>query len=87
MKYFQEGGAMPQEAAPAQQPAGNEQEQMMQQLAQVAQQLIQELGPEAAAMVAQIIMEMLQGGGQQEMPAPEQQPAFQRNGGKFNRIR
>lgn len=83
MKYFQEGGAMPQEAAPA--PEAGAQDQMMQQLAQLAQQLLQELGPDAAAMLAQIIMEMLQGG--QEMPAPEQQPAFQRNGGRLKRIR
>mgnify|MGYP004553508315 CR=1 FL=1 len=35
MKYFQEGGAMPQEAAPA--PEAGAQDQMMQQLAQLAQ--------------------------------------------------
>ena len=83
MKYFQEGGAMPQEAAPA--PEAGAQDQMRQQLAQMANEIISSLGPDAAAMLAQIIMEMLQGG--QEMPAPEQQPAFQRNGGKLTRIR
>jgi len=51
----------------------------------MAQEILSSLGPDAAAMLAQIIMEMLQGG--QEMPAPEQQPAFQRNGGKLTRIR
>ena len=76
---FQEGGA-----APAPQQGGED--QMMAQIAQLAQQLIQQLGPDAAAMLAQAIMEMLQGAAQ-EMPAAEEQPAFQRNGGRLTRIR
>ena len=59
IKRYQEGGATP--AAPAPAPQGGE-EQMMQQLAQMAQEIIQQLGPDAAAMLAQVIMEMLQGG-------------------------
>lgn len=47
---------------------------------QIAQDIIQQMGPEGAAMLAQVIMEMLQGGGQQ------QQPTFQRKGGILRKI-
>lgn len=50
------------------------------QLMTMSQQIIQELGPEGAAMLAQIIMEMLQGGGQ-----PQPQPIFKREGGTLRR--
>lgn len=78
MKFLQEGGAMPQNDAQAQQ------EQMVAQLQQVAQNIIQQMGPEAAMMLAQMITEMVQGAGQ--LPAEEQQPTFSRNGGKLQRI-
>ena len=81
IKKFQEGGAAP--AAPAQTPQGGE-EQMMQQLAQMAQEIIQQLGPEASAMLAQIIMEMLQGEPQEVGAAPEEQQ-FMRCGGKIKK--
>lgn len=81
IKKFQEGGAAP--AAPAQAPQGGE-EQMMQQLAQMAQEIIQQLGPEASAMLAQIIMEMLQGAPQEVGAAPEEQQ-FMRCGGKIKK--
>ena len=81
IKRYQEGGAAP--AAPAQAPQGGE-EQMMQQLAQIATQLIQELGPDAAAMLAQIIMEMLQGA-QQEVGAVPEEQQFMRCGGKIKK--
>ena len=81
IKKFQEGGATP--AAPAQAPQGGE-EQMMQQLAQMAQEIIQQLGPEASAMLAQIIMEMLQGAPQEVGAAPEEQQ-FMRCGGKIKK--
>lgn len=85
VKYMQEGGAAPVAPAPAPAPQGGE-EQMMQQLAQVAQQLIQELGPDAAAMLAQIIMEMLQGGAE-PMGAPvEGEQQFMRCGGKVKKF-
>lgn len=81
VKKLQEGGAV----APG---AGNE--QAIQQAAQLAQQIIQQFGPEAAMMVAQAIVEMLQGGAAQEAPteapAPEEQAQFQRFGGKLVRI-
>ena len=81
IKKFQEGGAAP--AAPAQAPQGGE-EQMMQQLAQMAQEIIQQLGPDAAAMLAQVIMEMLQGAQQEVGAAPEEQQ-FMRCGGKIKK--
>ena len=81
IKRYQEGGAAP--AAPAQAPQGGE-EQMMQQLAQMAQEIIQQLGPDAAAMLAQIIMEMLQGAPQEVGAAPEEQQ-FMRCGGKIKK--
>ena len=90
IKKFQQGGQMateqpsPEQMAAEQQAAqggapqegGNPEEQLM----AMGQQIIQELGPEAAAMLAQIIMEMLQGGGQ-----PQPQPTFQRKGGTLKR--
>lgn len=88
VKYLQEGGAVAPEAG-AQTPATPEagaQDQAMEQLAQLAQQIIQQLGPEAAGALAQMIIEMVQGGGEQPMPAEENQPVF-RMGGKIARGR
>ena len=79
IKRYQEGGAAP--AAPA--PQGGE-EQMMQQIAQMAQEIIQQLGPDAAAMLAQVIMEMLQGA-QQEVGAVPEEQQFMRCGGKIKK--
>ena len=81
IKRYQEGGAAP--AAPAQTPQGGE-EQMMQQLAQMAQEIIQQLGPDAAAMLAQVIMEMLQRA-QQEVGAVPEEQQFMRCGGKIKK--
>lgn len=83
IKRFQQGGMAP-EAAPQEaqggQPAGGPEEQ----IAQMAQQIIQQLGPEAAAMLAQIIMQMLQGAqGGGEQP----QPTYQKKGGKLVRVK
>lgn len=86
---MQEGGAMapaPEEqmapqGAPQEGPKGED--QMMQQLASIAESIIQQLGPEAAGAVAELILQMLQGG---QMPAPEQQATFQRRGGRLQRI-
>lgn len=76
VKKFQEGGAAQTAPAPGQggQPSPEE------QIAQMAQQIIEQLGPEAAAMLAQIIMQMLQGAQQQ---APQGPPQYQRQGGKL----
>lgn len=81
IKKFQEGGTTP--AAPVQTPQGGE-EQMMQQIAQMAQEIIQQIGPDAAAMLAQVIMEMLQGA-QQEVGAVPEEQQFMRCGGKIKK--
>ena len=74
VRYMQEGGqvaaAPAPEAAPAQQGAG-----MEEQIAQMAQEIVGQLGPEGAAMLAQMIMEMIQGG-----QAPAEQPVFKKGG-------
>ena len=46
------------------------------------QQIIQQMGPEAAMMLAQMLMQMLEGGA----PAPAEQPTMQRRGGKLVRL-
>ena len=76
VKKFQVGGPAP---APEQaaQPGPEE------QIAQMAQEIIGKLGPEASAMLAQMIMEMLQGAAQQ---ASQQQPTYQRKGGKLSKV-
>jgi len=44
----------------------------------VAESVVQQLGPEAAEMVAELILQMLRQGGGQNAPTPETQPAYQR---------
>ena len=87
---FQEGGAAPapeQGAAPAAAPeqGGQQGGGAEEQIAQMAQQIVQQLGPEAAAMLAQMIMQMLQGAQGEQGGAPEAQgqPTYQRKGGKL----
>ena len=62
LRKYQSGGMAPEvapaETMPAEAPAG--QDQAMEQIAQMASEIINQLGPEAAAMLAQAIMEMLQ---------------------------
>lgn len=82
---FQEGGAMPmpEEAAPQEgAPQGGD---PMEQIYQMAGEIVQQLGPDAAAMLAQAIMEMLQGGGAQ--PAPQGEPVYKRGGKLIGRMR
>lgn len=86
VKYLQDGGGMPAEQAPQGGAPQGGQEAMMQQLDQMAQEIVGQLGPEAAMMLAQAIMDKVQGGGGQEMPAPEQQPVY-KMGGKMVRSR
>lgn len=83
VKFMQEGGATPAAPAPVQTLQGEE-EQMMQQIAQMAQEIIQQIGPDAAAMLAQVIMEMLQGA-QQEVGAVPEEQQFMRCGGKIKK--
>ena len=84
VRRYQQGGPMPAdpamagapvEAAPA--PAQDGQDQMMAQLEQMAMEIIQSIGPEGAAMLAEMIMAMLQQGG---APGPEAQPVFRKGG-------
>ena len=86
VRRYQQGGPMPADpamdpamagGAPAPEQGG--QDQMMAQLEQMAMEIIQSVGPEAAAMLAEIIMAMLQQGS-----APQEQPVF-RKGGKMKR--
>lgn len=82
IKKFQEGGMAPEAAAPVNTPAKQpSQDQVMQQLQQIAAQIIQEMGPEAAAMLAQLIMEMLQA--QEPVGAQPEEQRFYRKGGKI----
>ena len=68
-------------AAPA--PAQGGQDQMMAQLEQMAVEIIQSVGPDAAAMLAEMIMAMLQSQAPVGAPA-EGQPVFAK-GGKMKR--
>ena len=78
VKKYQEGGAAP---APEAAPAQPSQDEVMAQLEQVATQIIQEMGPEAAAMLAQLILEMLQS--QEPVNATPEEQQFYRKGGKI----
>lgn len=60
------------------QPGGNPEEQIV----QMAGQIVQQLGPEAAAMLADAIMQMVQSAGQTQQAPPQ----FARKGGKLQRI-
>ena len=79
-RFLQTGGAMPAEQAQAPAPAqgGSPEEQ----LGAIAQDIINQLGPEAAGMVAEMILQMLQGGGGQAAPEKEA-PVMARRGGRL----
>lgn len=82
VKRLQQGG----QVAPAAAPAQGGEDQMLAQLEAMAAEIINSVGPEGAAMLAQMIMEMLQGA-QQEMVGQPQggtEPVFKR-GGKISR--
>lgn len=79
---------MPQEAAPQEQmPQGGEmgpEEQIM----MMAEEIVGQLGPEAAMMLAEAIAMMVQGGGEGGgEPMPQEAPAYARRGGKLVPIR
>lgn len=81
---FQQGGVAPEAVAQpgaeqSQEQGGGAEEQIM----QMAQQIIEQVGPEGAAMLAQTIMQMLQGAQEQ---APQGQPQYARKGGKLTFI-
>lgn len=77
-RKFQMGGEV-QPAAPQGGGMGPEE-----QLVGLAQEIIQSMGPEGAAMLAQIIMEMLQGMAQEA--APQEAPMYARQGGRLVRM-
>lgn len=91
LKKFQDGGQVPVEepAAPAQgAPAqGGAEEQLAQVAQQILESLIQALqDPNAVMMVLQMAMEMLQGAAQEAAPAgaaPQGEVGFQKKGGKI----
>lgn len=92
-RKFQMGGEMPQEEMmdPGMDPAqgggemggemgGSPEEQLM----MMAEEIVIQLGPEAAMMLAEAIAMMVQGGGE---PVPQEAPAYARRGGKLVPIR
>lgn len=79
---------MPQEVAPQEQmPQGGEmgpEEQIM----MMAEEIVGQLGPEAAMMLAEAIAMMVQGGGEGGgEPMPQEAPVYARRGGKLVPIR
>ena len=88
VKYMQDGGQAPVPAeaqgAPQGAPAqGGAEEQLAQVAQQILESLMQALGdPNAVAAVLQMAMEMLQGAAQ-EVGAQPQEVGFQRKGGKI----
>ena len=73
VKKFQQGGpveAVPAEAMPQEAPAqGGAEEQMAQLAQQLVEMLLQQIGdPQAVMMVLQMAMEMLQGAAEQSQP-------------------
>lgn len=87
-RKFQMGGEMPEpgmEQAPMDPGMeGGEGGGIEEQIIMMAEQIITEVGPEGAAMLAEAIMGMLQGGGEQA-PTPEA-PQYARRGGKLVRL-
>ena len=89
VKKFQQGGPMPADpvmaSAPAEAAPQGGQDQMMAQLEQMAMEIIQSVGPEGAAMLAEMIMAMLQQ--QAPMGAEQGQPVFRKGGVLARRVR
>lgn len=56
------------------------------QLMMMAEEIVGQLGPEAAMMLAEAIAQMVQGGGGGQ-PMPQEEPVYARKGGKFRRLR
>lgn len=88
---FQMGGEMPQsgeQASVEQEEAqvGQNEQAAMQQLAEIANSIISQMGPENAAMLAQVIMEMLQSA-QPVGEEPQGEPVFKKGGKICKRIK
>ena len=83
IKRFQEGGQAPAPAAEgAPQGGANPEEQIM----QMAQQIVQQLGPEAAALLAQAIMQMIQGAQQSPEAGAGAAPTYAKKGGRLVKV-
>lgn len=87
LKFMQEGGAMPTEGAPMPPeggaPAGPNPDQLM----GLAQEIMNMLGPEGAMALADMLMQMAQGGAPMgPEAAPAEAPVMARRGGKLYRI-
>lgn len=83
IRKYQEGGSTP--AVPQQAPQqGGVEEQLAQVAQQILDSLMQALGdPQAVAMVLQMAMEMLQGAAEEVGSAPAEGQQFMRKGGKI----
>lgn len=75
-------------------PNVNNNDEVLNQAAMIAQQLIQEAGPELSAVIFQLGLEILSKGAntsngmnEQELPPEYEQPSFKRSGGRLVRIR
>lgn len=73
---------MPAEGAPAgAQPGAGQQASPEEQIMMMAQEIVQQLGPDGAAMLAEAIAALLQQGA-----APQTAPTYARKGGKLVRV-
>ncbi len=80
-QMMQEGA--PQEQMPQEGEMGPEEQIMM-----MAEEIVGQLGPDAAMMLAEAIAMMVQGGGEGGgEPMPQEAPAYARRGGKLVPIR
>ena len=79
IKIFQQGGDLEGPAMAQEAPQQGGQDQAMQQLQQMAMEIIQSVGPDAAMTLAQMIVEILQS---QQAPVGEGEPTFYKRGGK-----
>ena len=76
-RFLQEGGQMPAEqGAPQGAPQGGDPKE---QLMAIAKDIVGQLGPEASAMVAEMILQLVKGGA---APA-EEAPVMARRGGRL----
>ena len=80
VRMFQEGGEAPMPEQAPQEGQGGSPEQMAQGIVDQIMQAVQD--PNVIAMIAQMLMEAVQGGGQPQ-EAPAEQPAM-KNGGVLN---
>lgn len=78
VKKFQMGGPAPDPTQQGGVDPAAQQGGMEEQIIAMAQEVISQVGPEGAAMLAEAIMMMLQQGG-----APQEAPAYARKGGKL----